>query len=79
MPETRPAKRALVAFLLSLAAAYGFSLALERDSADPAVVRAVRRVLLRGVGEERASAPAKGRGWRRGEGRGERGKEGEHK
>ena len=72
-------------------------MALDRDSADSAVVRAVRRVLLRihpdtggnladiqrlndmkdkwegvgGVGQERASAPAKGRGWRRGEGRGE--------
>ena len=47
MPVARPPKRALVAFLLSLAATYGFTVSLDRDSADGAVVRAVRRVLLR--------------------------------
>ena len=41
------AKRALVKLLLSLAAAYGYQLPLNRDSADDDVKRAYRRTLLR--------------------------------
>ena len=45
--EPQKAKRALVAVLLALAAAYGVALAATRDSPDGELVRAYRRLLLR--------------------------------